>query len=594
MNPDISGRGMLIPPPLAAGSGSHGIQVVMLHPSGDMCQPQHGHGLQNSSSGIVYNVGTIAATGGASTSGGSQQRHNTQPPVFLPTEGDIFSDGYISAPPTSMQVQPMRDSPPEQMAQSAAGDVGGLMTYAQLPPGATIVYLASPPIGSSVGPDSIVLSQSMGSTNVPPTAPLPHPECSKTDLHLPQSHPQVQLAAQSTPGAQFEDNFNVLSEDKETMLSIPRDMIDSTVGSTKYLQQGASACYTFRFQLCRGYSQGRCVHRHQCAFIHSRHACNPTLAAQVTRTQVHRNTPVARLDLAPYPRHPEGVTLLVYDSAQPKNELIDSSMIYVTHGSLAGYRAAAADLEHGGVTDMNPPDAQIRVLQDMMAQTQLQSNGPLSSSVRLQFCLHFDKSLCARGETCNFVHRVVIDPHAASQNVHAAQRPPLRTTSLHSDVLHPTMMSSHGPATIRGTAMFPMNPSVTFPHIGPSSYPIPQAPPSAGTSGHTQYHQGSYQVLSDGRTPQAIVQHPQQTYFQISTANGGPALPEAMMASTQRVQPHQGTMQHVITQGRFVQSWPQPTPFGLQLSPAAAPQPALYSSMPFPGTVQQQGTLYFT
>lgn len=259
----------------------------------------------------------------------------------------------------------------------------------------------------------------------------------------------------------FEENYNVLSEDKQTMFSIPTDLIDTTTGSQKYLQQGASACYTFRFQLCRGYrSEGKCVHRQQCAFIHSRHVLHDTLAARVTQTQVHRNAPVASLEKARYPRHPEGVALLVYDSIQSKNLMVDSGSLYVTHGSSAGYRAALADqqqqqhaLDKESVNNKPQLPAVASPQQQEQPSTtncigakqegtrtspepsnkqheggisgapapsapghQGEEGGGMSmllSSVRLQFCLHFDKSLCARGETCNFVHRILIEAPAA-------------------------------------------------------------------------------------------------------------------------------------------------------------------------------------
>jgi hypothetical protein len=384
----------------------------------------------------------------------------TSPTMIAMPEGDIFSHGAVSPPPLA-NMQQIR-----YIQQAGQNGAGSFIKFAELPPGA-IVYMAAPPqsqTSESIGPLSRAPEQTGGWISQFPLAQSAAPLTSSTasgiminstslqGIHSPMLQiqptalppPPPQLLGVNSGGVHvnFEENFNVLSEDKKTMLSIPRDVIEPTVGSSKYALQGSSACYTFRFQLCRGYQQGRCVHRHQCAFIHSRHISNPLLAGHVTYTQVHRNVPVVSLAQALYPRHPEGMLLQVYDAVQSKNVQVESSHMYVTHGSLAGYRAALMDHAggEGSVTGslsgiLNP------------------DTGLLSSSVRLQFCLHFDKSLCARGETCNFVHRVDVVPGLAPP----AEQPPL------SSVLMEQLRPMQTPTPSISTSHLP-----NYPHMTPT------------------------------------------------------------------------------------------------------------------------------
>lgn len=394
--------------------------------------------------------------------------------MCAPTEGDIFS-----APAEVTAV-----SPAETLAEHPAGrpltqhrmsDFSGvldrsmnsttgsssLVTLSQLPPGATIVYM-TPFDTNTFGNTSHVLSSSSGS---------PY---------------GVSMTAGST---NFEENFNVLSDDKQTMLSIPKDIIDPTAGSAKYLQQGTSACYTFRFQLCRGYNQGRCVHRHQCAFIHSRHMSNPALSALVTRTLVHRNVPIPSFDAAPHPRLPRGVTLLVYDSVQSKNVLIDSSYVYVTHGSQAGYRAAQQnDAALAATGQPTAPD------NSSESTTNAQGSTQPTSSVRLQFCLHFDKSLCARGETCNFVHKVQLQegssPHSNGNEAPAAAPPPpfSGTVTLPTSASPSVYAPGHRQLQTTGTTFAPtfnaapQAPAMYQPCV--QQHPVAMSYPSSGVTHH--------------------------------------------------------------------------------------------------------------
>lgn len=263
----------------------------------------------------------------------------------------------------------------------------------------------------------------------------PHePPHSLAQLQKPQTPP----LQQAPPADCFEENFNVLSEDKRMMLSIPVALIEPTTGSQKYLQQGTSACYTFRFQLCRGYRQsGRCVHRHNCAFIHSRHVLDPQLAALVRETTVHLNQAVASLEHAHHPRHKEGIALQVYDATAQKNLLVDSGSLYVTHGSTAAIRVAVQEQEDAARPGSTGTDVPTNHSSTTLA------------SIRLQFCLHFDKGMCARGASCNFVHRILVQPqhnnpaaggtalHPAVLQQGASVAQPAVVSAVHSHTLSP-------------------------------------------------------------------------------------------------------------------------------------------------------------
>ncbi|CUG88264.1 Hypothetical protein, putative [Bodo saltans] len=448
-------------------------------------------------------------------------------------DGDIFfGDAGSITPSQATNLQPQV----AYIQHTGQSGTTSFVTLTELPPGA-IVYMAAPPplsqTSESIGPHSRTPDHPRDwITQYPPPRTSAAPLTSSTTSGLMMSSPSLLMShspmnhVQPTPTSMplppppqipnpsaavhvnFEENFNVLSEDKKTMLSIPREVIEPTIGSGKYVQQGSSACYTFRFQLCRGYQQGRCVHRHQCAFIHSRHINNRLLAGLVTYTQVHRNAPVASLTQALYPRHPEGMLLQVYDAAQAKNVQVESSHIYVTHGSLAGYRAALMDASGEGG------------LATSLSATQLGSdNGLVSSSVRLQFCLHFDKSLCARGETCNFVHRVDL-----TQQQQTSQQATELLSSLLLEHLRPLHTPTHSLSLtqVSGGEAYPLSsPTPPYPtqsssHLS-SSTPLrpPYFAPSAQPVQYFPLHSSVPPMA-----PQAFVQQApesQQQFLRYST-----------------------------------------------------------------------------
>lgn len=155
-----------------------------------------------------------------------------------------------------------------------------------------------------------------------------------------------------------------------------------SVASDKILHTPHPSLGVSRLVLCRNFSidnpQSSCAKAETCKFVHA-----DTSGAK--RHPIHVNYAWRSEDLVQYPRLPAGETLLVLaPNERPPAEEIPSERVLVTRGSLMRK-------EH---------------------------DGPLSHCAHYYF-----NRMCNRGERCNFIHSVLIDPNASD-----LQRAPAPTT----------------------------------------------------------------------------------------------------------------------------------------------------------------------
>ena len=177
--------------------------------------------------------------------------------------------------------------------------------------------------------------------------------------------PLTPLSAQSSSSRHSnpcsrEPVVDVYDSDFKTLLSIPV----SQVVHRPHPSLGVS-----RLVLCRNYSHenpGNCTKGELCKFVHAD-------ITNASRCSIHVNYAWRSLDLCAYPRLPPGdeLTVLAPNERQP-SEVIPSERILVTRGS-TNWREHTAPLSH---------------------------------------CAHYYfNRMCNRGECCNFIHAVHVDPN---------------------------------------------------------------------------------------------------------------------------------------------------------------------------------------
>ncbi|KPA78621.1 hypothetical protein ABB37_06221 [Leptomonas pyrrhocoris] len=153
---------------------------------------------------------------------------------------------------------------------------------------------------------------------------------------------------------------NVYDSDFKTLLSIPA----SQVVHRPHPSLGVS-----RLVLCRNYAPenpGNCSKGEMCKFVHAD-------IRNASRCSIHVNYAWRSLGLCSYPRLPAGDDLTVLaPNERPPSEVIPSERILVTRGS-TNWREHTAPLSH---------------------------------------CAHYYfNRMCNRGERCNFIHAVHVDPN---------------------------------------------------------------------------------------------------------------------------------------------------------------------------------------
>ena len=202
-----------------------------------------------------------------------------------------------------------------------------------------------------------------------------------------------------------EEPFEVLGEDKGTLLLIPPALISPTEGAVQYLirdrqAKKQSSAPSRRFQLCCMYRSGSCSFGMYCGYIHSRHVLDPSLASQVISSPVHEKIVLNTVDDAPYKRHDAGLRIAVFDPATQGGVEVPSELIYETEGSTAALEAQQRHLAS--------PDA------------------PVPAAARL--CHFFEQNFCGRGRSCKYIHRV---PLVGTQPPPKPPPPPWTPPALH-------------------------------------------------------------------------------------------------------------------------------------------------------------------
>jgi hypothetical protein len=298
--------------------------------------------------------------------------------------------------------------------------------------------------------------------NFSPTAPLTPLSAQSSSSHH----------SNTTSG---EPVVDVYDSDFKTLLSIPA----AQVTHRPHPSLGVS-----RLVLCRNYSPenpGNCTKGELCKFVHAD-------ITNASRCSIHVNYAWRSLDLCAYPRLPPGdeLTVLAPNERQP-SEVIPSERILITRGS-TNWRKHTTPLSH---------------------------------------CAHYYfNRMCNRGERCNFIHAVHVDPNVQGDFKRApaptavapiVTKPPT-SPALRGGGSHDGSTSARSPKAsvmggLRGGMAPPPSPPPLLPPqqqlpcgafgFAPSIYPPPPPPPPPGPLAYPLLNSptagsGPYMMFSSG------------------------------------------------------------------------------------------------